>query len=251
MISVPQYFIKEFNGSTTIVLAVVTEADGLVAASVSLVYSDYYKLQHYTGSERLGEWSIAKVDWETDKTCQLPHDTILPLKGFGIGSLLRNLVIEQARYKFAGYKLKSASLSEVDDFVDSPLTPTPARMSVKEGVKNATRRHHFYENAGFELEYSEPGFVEGYVTCDDIGQLRVSNSSEEPFQQVDLSHFIDNLRSANRDLTSKNQYAYEKLEKHLNALNKFKRRYRQHLYASMGVVGFLLFCLYALSVTTS
>ncbi len=246
MTNVPQYFIKEFNGSTTIVLAVVTETADLVSASVSLVYSDYYQLQHTPTSEPLAKWSIAKVDWETEKVCQLPPDTILPVKGFGLGSLVRNLVVERAKHKFAGFRLKPAFLSVVDDFVDTPLTPTPARMTPKEGVKNAPRRHHFYENAGFELEYSEPGSADGYVKCSDLGQLKISNSSDEPFQQVDLAFYIESQHMANRELTNKLNSQSETANRLQKRLDRVKGKFRKHLYSSVGIVSFLLFCIYAL-----
>ncbi|MFV7771686.1 hypothetical protein [Shewanella marisflavi] len=251
MTNVPQYFIKEFNGSTTIVLAVVTETADQVSASVSLVYSDYYQLQHTPTSQPLAKWSITKVDWETEKTCQLPPDTVLPVKGFGLGSLVRNLVVEKARDKFAGYRLQPAKLSAVDDVVDTPLTPTPGKMSAKEGVKNAPRRHHFYENAGFELEYSEPGSADGFVKCADIGQLKISNSSEEPFLSLDLGYLIQTKEQSIRELTQKLEYQTKTSDRLQTALNKLKKQYRKHVLVAIGIVGFLMFCMYLIYVSVN
>ncbi|MCZ4337659.1 hypothetical protein [Shewanella colwelliana] len=229
MTNVPQYFIKESNGSTTIVMAIVTETPKKVSVTASLVYSDHHRFTNLDTGTTLAEWSIFKVESRHDKRCMLPFDTIILVKGLGIGSLVRNLVVQRAKNIFADHSLEPAWLSPEDG-----------------GEDNALRRHHFYENAGFKIDYRNPDTGNGHVKCADVGKLKVSWSSTDPFQQVDMALFIDSLRRSNRQLTSKIQYAEERVERHRNTLITFKSRYRKHLYASIGVVIFLLLCMSSL-----
>lgn len=103
--------------------------------------------------------------------------------GLGLGTFIRDRVIEIAKAKFAGHSLKPGKLSATDG-----------------GEANLARRNRFYEKAGFELRYFDEDKRMGTIHADDIALLQVTRSLKhyETYTEEELlSNFIE--RSLQKD----------------------------------------------------
>lgn len=134
----------------------VVENESVVSCSMEIVYSEINQEMN----EPAIKWSLMLAK---DKAhVSLTADLTVTSPGLGLGTFMRDRVIEKARMKFAGYNLKPGKLSVSDD-----------------GEANLARRNRFYEKAGFELRFFDDDKRMGTIHADDIALLQVSRPIED------------------------------------------------------------------------
>ena len=155
------------------------------------------------------KWSLA-VSTSGHELC-LPTDTIFNQKGLGIGTFLRDRVVEQAKVQFKGMPIKSAWLSPQDA-----------------NEENFKRREKFYTSGGFDVSYSDKATGDGNVLASSIDKLKVSKPVSEYYILEDkdlLGLFIDRHNQHKTELNEANRELKETSKQRDKHLKNARRAY--------------------------
>lgn len=182
---------------------VTIETEKMVKCSATLLYSEHS--QEDPGY--LCSWSLEESFRET---LSVPGGTIISIRSSGIGTYLRNRVIERAKKRFPGYSVNPATLSIQDG-----------------GKENFKRRHRFYASAGFKTDYVENTGA-GKTYAENVDDLLVTRK-EKDYVQISLAKLLKDLYRDKRDLKRKSdnfdeyfRRSQERLDQLSAKLTKFK-----------------------------
>jgi hypothetical protein len=152
----------------------------------------------------------------------LDSDTNISIRGVGLGGYLRDLVVNEIKFRCSGYSMLPAWLSSHDSYPD-----------------NHERRHRFYEGVGMTVTYKDTeGPGGGEVTLDDVNNLKIRQlkphireSSLIDYGTSNEMTRLDSIRHTNEIRSVRN--SYEQRAKHLS-------RFYLPCTAILGIVMFFL-----------
>lgn len=154
-----------------------------------------------------------------------PSDIIFREQSIGLGSFLRDTVIEELLKKVPDYRVKPLLFQ-----------PGPGRDNAED---NWERRERFYKSAGFNVVYPEG--KRAYAAVDLVKELKVANNSGRYLRKLgpeEFGQFVKKLVQDQRQLTRRLDYlqqANERLDNRLFTCWR-KLRFWRLLFASSALL---------------
>lgn len=162
---------------------------------------------------------------EVQKKVYFQHDIIFREQSIGLGSFLRDTVIEELLKKVPDYRVKPLLFQ-----------PGPGRDNAED---NWERRERFYKSAGFNVVYPEG--KRAYAAVDLVKELKVANNSGRYLRKLgpeEFGQFVKKLVQDQRQLTRRLDYlqqANERLDNRLFTCWR-KLRFWRLLFASSALL---------------